>query len=263
MASQGTAQGATIRRDAGLYGYERALARRGLTPVAGVDEAGRGACAGPLVVAAAVLPPGKRGEVPGLADSKLLTPAARERVYAQVVRRAASWSVVVIPPQQIDRIGLHVANVQGMRRALAQLTVTPAYALTDGFPVPGLDVPGLAVWKGDRVAACIAAASVVAKVTRDRLMVELHESWPEYDFATHKGYCTDAHQDALRRHGPCSEHRYCYVNVRMAAGLGPVVAGSGIDGLVVDAADGRFVDGSLVDNNGLVMTEPGEQEMSA
>jgi ribonuclease HII len=208
--------GTTVRRDAGLYGYERALARRGLTPVAGADEAGRGACAGPLVVAAVVLPPGARGQVPELADSKLLTPLARERVYAQVVRRAAAWSAVVIPPQEIDRIGLHVANITGMRRALAQLSVTPSYVLTDGFPVPGLDVPGLAVWKGDRVAACIAAASVVAKVTRDRLMVALHEQFPAYEFATHKGYCTPEHQAALLANGPCPEHRFTYVNVRGA-----------------------------------------------
>src|SRR3954451_17325359 len=206
----------TVRRDAGLYGYERALARRGLTPVAGIDEAGRGACAGPLVVGAVVLPPGKRGEIPGLADSKLLTAAARERVYAQIVRRAAAWSVVVIPPQEVDRIGLHVANVQGMRRALAQLDVVPAYVLTDGFPVPGLDVPGLAVWKGDRVAACIAASSVIAKVTRDRIMVGLHERFPDYAFDEHKGYVTPEHQVALRRHGPCAEHRFSYVNVRSA-----------------------------------------------
>jgi ribonuclease HII len=208
--------GTTVRRDAGLYGYERALARRGLTPVAGADEAGRGACAGPLVVAAVVLPTGARGQVPELADSKLLTPLARERVYAQVVRRAAAWSAVVIPPQEIDRIGLHVANITGMRRALAQLSVTPSYVLTDGFPVPGLDVPGLAVWKGDRVAACIAAASVVAKVTRDRLMVALHEQFPAYEFATHKGYCTPEHQAALLANGPCPEHRFTYVNVRGA-----------------------------------------------
>jgi ribonuclease HII len=207
---------ATVRRDAGLYGYERALARRGLTPVAGADEAGRGACAGPLVVAAVVLPPGKRGLVPGLADSKLLTPLARERVYAQVVRRAVSWSAVVIPPGEVDRLGLHVANITGMRRALAQLPVPPTYVLTDGFPVPGVDVPGLAVWKGDRVAACIAAASVVAKVTRDRIMVALHERFPVYEFATHKGYCTEMHQEALRVHGPCPEHRFSYVNVRGA-----------------------------------------------
>jgi len=206
----------TVRRDAGIYGYERALARRGLWPVAGADEAGRGACAGPLVVGAVVLPEGKRGQVPGLADSKLLTPAAREKVYAQVVKRALSWTAVVIPPGEVDRLGLHVCNVMGMRRALAQLSTTPAYVLTDGFPVPGLDVPGLAVWKGDRVAACIAAASVVAKVTRDRIMVEMHERWPAYSFNEHKGYVTPEHQAALREHGPCPEHRFSYVNVRGA-----------------------------------------------
>jgi ribonuclease HII len=206
--------GRTVRRDAGIYGYERALARRGLTPVAGADEAGRGACAGPLVVAAVVLPDGKRGQVPGLADSKLLTPLARERVYAQVVRRALAWSAVVIPPGEVDRVGLHVSNVTGMRRALAQLQVSPSYVLTDGFPVPGLDVPGLAVWKGDRVAACIAAASVVAKVTRDRIMVGLHDRFPHYGFDEHKGYVTPEHQAALRAHGPCAEHRFSYVNVK-------------------------------------------------
>jgi ribonuclease HII len=203
-------------RDAGIYGYERALERRGLTPVAGVDEAGRGACAGPLVVAAAILRPGKRGEIPGLADSKLLTPLARERVYAQVVRKAAAYSVVVIPAGDVDRIGLHVSNVMGMRRALASLSLRPGYVLSDGFAVPGIDVPGLAVWKGDRVAACIAAASVLAKVTRDRMMVAMHDSYPEYDFASHKGYVTPEHQGALAIHGPCPEHRRTYVNVRNA-----------------------------------------------
>jgi ribonuclease HII len=209
--------GQTVRRDAGIYGYERALARRGLTPVAGADEAGRGACAGPLVVAAAVLKPGKSGEIPGLADSKLLAPAARERVYAQVVRRAAAYSVVVIPAAEVDRVGLHVSNVMGMRRALASLSVRPGYILTDGFPVPGLDVPGLAVWKGDRVAGCIAAASVLAKVTRDRIMTDLHDRWPMYEFAAHKGYVTPEHQTALLSHGPCPEHRRSYINVRNAA----------------------------------------------
>lgn len=212
-----TAPRTTVRRDAGLYGYERALARRGLWPVAGADEAGRGACAGPLVVGAVVLPEGKRGQVPGLADSKLLTPAAREKVYAQVVRRALAWTAVVIPAQQVDRLGLHVCNIMGMRRALAQLTVAPSYVLTDGFPVPGLDAPGLAVWKGDRVAACIAAASVVAKVTRDRIMVEMHARWPLYQFDEHKGYVTPEHQAALREHGPCPEHRFSYVNVSRAS----------------------------------------------
>jgi ribonuclease HII len=212
-------RGLTIRRDAGLYGYERALRRAGLEPIAGVDEAGRGACAGPLVAAAVVLPDGRRGEVPGLADSKLLTPLARERCYDQVLRRALAWSVVVVEPEECDRLGMHVANVEALRRALARLEVRPSYVLTDGFPVDGLEVPGLAVWKGDRVAACIAAASVVAKVTRDRIMADLHHVYPQYDFATHKGYITGAHTAALEQNGPCPVHRRRFVNVRRVAGL--------------------------------------------
>lgn len=213
-------RGSTVRRDAGLYGYERALRRAGMTPIAGVDEAGRGACAGPLVAAAVILPEGRRGEVPGLADSKLLTPTARERCYQEVLGRAASWSVVVVESQECDRIGMHVANVEALRRALARLDVRPSYVLTDGFPVDGLEVPGLAVWKGDRVAACIAAASVVAKVTRDRIMCELHDVHPVYDFATHKGYVTAAHEAALAEHGPCPVHRRRFVNVRRASRAG-------------------------------------------
>lgn len=215
-------RGATVRRDAGLYGYERALRRAGLGPIAGVDEAGRGACAGPLVAAAAILPDGRRGIVPGLADSKLLTEKARERCYDQVVRRALAWSVVVVDAGECDALGMHVANVQALRRALARLDVRPAYVLTDGFPVDGLEVPGLAVWKGDRVAACIAAASVLAKVTRDRIMGELDGRWPAYDFKTHKGYITDLHAERLDEHGPCAEHRMRFVNVRRAAGLEPI-----------------------------------------
>src|SRR3954468_16393973 len=108
-------RGLTVRKDAGLYGYERALRRVGLEPVAGVDEAGRGACAGPLVVAAVVLPDGRRGQVPGLADSKLLTPESRDEVYASVLARAEAWHAVAIPAPVVDRIGLHVANLAGMR----------------------------------------------------------------------------------------------------------------------------------------------------
>ena len=203
-----------VRRDAGLWGYERALRRNGFARIAGADEAGRGACAGPLVAAAVLLPDGRRGLVPGLADSKLLTEAARERVYREVVRRAIAWRAVVVPPADVDRIGLHRCNVAAMRRALAVLDPCPEYVLTDGFPVRGLGVPGLAIWKGDRVAACIAAASVVAKVTRDRMMVELHETYPAYNFARHKGYITPEHAAALREHGPCPEHRRSFANVR-------------------------------------------------
>jgi len=209
-------RGLTVRRDAGLYGYERALRRAGLAPIAGVDEAGRGACAGPLVAAAAILPEGQRGQVPGLADSKLLTVKARERCYDQIMRRALAWSVVVIESEECDRLGMHVANLEALRRCTAKLDVRPSYVLTDGFPVDGLEVPGLAMWKGDRVAACISAASVVAKVTRDRIMVGLHEKYPVYDFYTHKGYITSTHAAALDEHGPCEIHRRRFVNVRRA-----------------------------------------------
>ncbi|HSV40054.1 MAG TPA: ribonuclease HII [Nocardioidaceae bacterium] len=207
-------QGLTVRRDAGLYGYERALRRAGLDPIAGVDEAGRGACAGPLVAAAVILPEGKRGQVPGLNDSKLLTEKARERCYDQVMARALAWAVVVVDNEECDRLGMHVANVEALRRALARLEVRPSYVLTDGFPVDGLEVPGLAMWKGDRVAACISAASVLAKVTRDRIMTRLHGDYPVYDFLTHKGYITPTHSAALEEHGPCAIHRRRFVNVR-------------------------------------------------
>ena len=123
----------------------------------------------------------------------------------------------LISSDEVDRVGLHVSNIAGMRRALARLGVAPGYVLTDGFPVSGLGAPGLALWKGDRVSGSIAAASVVAKVTRDRIMRELHERFPHYDFATHKGYVTPGHQDAMERHGICDEHRMSYVNVRRVA----------------------------------------------
>lgn len=205
-----------VRAEGGLYALERALRRRGFAQVAGADEAGRGACAGPLVAAAVLLPAGRRGEIDELADSKRLTPLARERVYGRVCERALAHSVVVIPPEEVDRRGLHVCNLAALRRALAALTVRPDYVLTDGFPVDGLEVPGLAVWKGDQVSACVAAASVLAKVTRDRIMTELADRHPEYGFAEHKGYATPEHGAALQRHGPCEVHRYSYANVGQA-----------------------------------------------
>jgi len=209
----------TPRRDGGLAAYESVLARAGFAPVAGIDEAGRGACAGPLVVAAVVLDPASIRRMPGLADSKLLTPPAREEAYDQVLRRAIDWHVVVIGADQIDAAGLHVCNVSGMRRAFAGLRAVPGYVLTDGFPVRGLGVPGLAVWKGDRVTASVAAASIVAKVSRDRMMRDLHERYPLYGFDRHKGYVTDDHVRALAEHGPSPVHRYSFVNVTRAADL--------------------------------------------
>src|ERR671928_691460 len=234
-APRATTRAADDDADA-LWAMERSLRRRGFAAVAGADEAGRGACAGPLVAAACVLPAGRRGRVPGLADSKLLTAAARERVYEEIVDRAVAWSVVVIPVEDLDARGMHVTNIEALRRAVWNLDPAPDYVLTDGFPVPGLARPGLAVWKGDRVAACVAAASVLAKVTRDRIMLDLHERWPEYDFAGHKGYITDVHTAALERHGPCPQHRMRFVNVARARDVhaGRALQLTGAAGMVDD-----------------------------
>jgi ribonuclease HII len=212
---------AVVRRSAGTWTLQSTLQRHGLGPVVGVDEAGRGACAGPLVVAACVLRPGDAKRLDGLTDSKLLTAAAREEFFALITRWAHDLAVVVVPPDEVDRRGVHVANIEGMRRAVARLSVTPGYVLTDGFPVRGFGRPALAVPKGDQVAACVAAASVLAKVTRDRIMVGLHAELPQYGFDSHKGYCTPVHDAALAQHGPSRVHRYSFVNVRAAVGGSP------------------------------------------
>jgi ribonuclease HII len=206
-----------IVRRSGTWTLQATLDRYGLGPVAGVDEAGRGACAGPLVIAACVLRPGDAKRLEGLTDSKLLTPAAREGYFALITRWAQDYAVVIVPPEEVDRRGVHIANVEGMRRAVARLRERPGYVLTDGFPVRGFGSPALAVPKGDQVAACVAAASVVAKVTRDRIMQDLHNDWPKYGFDMHKGYVTPEHSAALLRHGPCDEHRFSYVNVAAVA----------------------------------------------
>jgi ribonuclease HII len=203
----------TVRRDSGIYGYERALRRAGLDPVAGADEAGRGACAGPLVAAAVILSDAKSRQIADLNDSKLLTALQRERLYGEITRKAVAWSVVSLEPAECDALGMHVVNVMALRMALLRLEVAPTYVLTDGFAVDGLGTPGLAVWKGDRVAACVAAASIIAKVTRDRMMCELDEIYPQYAFKVHKGYCTPLHQERLDAYGPSPTHRMRFINV--------------------------------------------------
>jgi ribonuclease HII len=148
-----------------------------------------------------------------LRDSKLLTAAQRERCYDQIVGKALAWSVVAVGPAECDRLGMHRADLEALRRALLRLEVTPAYVLSDGFSVDGLGMPGLSIWKGDQVAACVSAASVVAKVTRDAMMAELDAQYPEYQFGEHKGYCTALHQRQLDRFGPCPVHRMRFENV--------------------------------------------------
>lgn len=209
--------GRAVRNNGDLFAYEKALARRGYRHVAGVDEAGRGACAGPLVAAAVIL----RSPVEGLADSKLLTPKARDRVFEAIHVSDAIVSVVSMSASDCDDLGLHRANLTAMRRAIARLTSQPDYVLSDGYAVSGLAVESLAVWKGDRVSASIAAASVVAKVTRDRYMIALHEKFPDYGFAQHKGYATKVHDAALRERGACPEHRLSYANVKQALEVSP------------------------------------------
>lgn len=206
-----------IRRSSGLRTLESALYRGGLGPVAGVDEVGRGACAGPLVVAACVLGPNRFESLSALGDSKKLTAKAREELFPLIRRYALAYHVVFIPAAEVDSRGVHAANIEGMRRAVAGLPVRPGYVLSDGFRVPGLPVPSLPVVGGDAAAACIAAASVLAKVSRDRLMVALDSEHPGYGFAEHKGYSTAAHGAALAERGPCAEHRQSFINVRRVA----------------------------------------------
>ncbi|MBC3185314.1 ribonuclease HII [Corynebacterium sp. zg-331] len=205
-----------MRRLTQLRTLEVALDRAGLGPVAGVDEAGRGACAGPLTIAACALPPGIIGELDRLTDSKKLTAAARERLFPLIKQHALAWSVVVVSAQDIDAYGIQRANVSGMRRAVVALDVAPGYVLSDAVRIPGIRQPHLPIIGGDAAARCIAAASVLAKVTRDRMMVELDERYPGYGFSGHKGYGTKAHMDAVRRHGASPEHRYTYSNVSAA-----------------------------------------------
>ncbi|MCA1187520.1 MULTISPECIES: ribonuclease HII [unclassified Saccharopolyspora] len=233
-----------IRRSSGNWALQSAVDRSGLGPVAGVDEAGRGACAGPLVVASCVLRPGDARRFEGLTDSKVLTEAERERLHEVILRRAEAHSTVVIDAEDVDALGIHVANLEGMRRAVARLPVHPGYVLTDGFKVQGLGAPSVAVLKGDLVAACVAAASVLAKVTRDHIMRDLHERWPRYGFAAHKGYCTADHTASMRAHGPCAEHRWSYSNVVAAARLHGMRSPRAIiskPGLF-DASEGEVVD---------------------
>ncbi|MGK2903906.1 MAG: ribonuclease HII [Mycobacterium sp.] len=208
----------TVIRRSGLRTLESALYRSGLGPVAGVDEVGRGACAGPLVVAACVLGPNRFPSLAALDDSKKLTEVERERLFPLIRRYALDYHVVFIPSAEVDRRGVHIANIEGMRRAVAGLRLRPGYVLSDGFRVPGLPMPSLPVIGGDAAAACIAAASVLAKVSRDRLMVAMDRDRPGYGFAEHKGYSTAAHMAALEEHGPCAEHRYSFANVARVAG---------------------------------------------
>jgi ribonuclease HII len=196
-----------------MAAIESQLIDAGITPLAGVDEAGRGACAGPLVIASVVLHDPFAEDLAAVRDSKDVSEKEREDLYELLVEKAAAISTIIVPPAEIDARGVHAANLDGMRRAVQGLSITPAYVLTDGYAIDGLGIANLAVWKGDQVAHCISAASIIAKVTRDRIMRELDEQFPQYGFAKHKGYITASHTKALNTHGPCIEHRRSFSNI--------------------------------------------------
>jgi ribonuclease HII len=181
--------------------------------VAGVDEAGRGPLAGPVVVAAVILDPAR--PIDGLADSKQLSARRREQLFEQIVARAFAHSVARVEADEIDRVNILQATLLGMSRALELLAIVPELALIDGNRLPeSLPCPARAVVRGDATEPAISAASILAKVTRDRLLVEYEARWPGYGFAQHKGYPSPAHLAALQRLGPCPEHRRSFAPVR-------------------------------------------------
>jgi ribonuclease HII len=196
-----------------MAAIESQLIDAGISPLAGVDEAGRGACAGPLVIASVILHNPFAEDLTAVRDSKDVSENERENLYELLIQKAAAISTIIVPAAEIDSRGVHAANLDGMRRAVQGLSITPAYVLTDGYGIDGLGIANLAVWKGDQVAHCISAASIIAKVTRDRIMREMDTTFPEYGFAKHKGYITAAHTKALNAHGPCIEHRRSFSNV--------------------------------------------------
>jgi ribonuclease HII len=181
--------------------------------VAGVDEAGRGPLAGPVAVAAVILDPARR--IDGLGDSKALSEARREALFPRIQSDALALAIVFVHADEIDRLNILQATMAGMRRAVAALATTPSRVLVDGNRVPpGLGIAAEAIVKGDAKIAAISAASILAKVARDRWMLDLDAAHPEYGFAAHKGYPTPEHLDALRRFGPCPAHRRSFAPVR-------------------------------------------------
>ncbi len=192
-----------------LYEIESALREKGLKFICGVDEAGRGPLCGPVAAAAVILPEGV--VIEGINDSKKLTEKKREQLYDVITEKALAWSVGLASPAEIDELNILQATFLAMRRAVEGLKTVPDYILVDGNRDPKLGIPTATVVKGDAKVACIAAASILAKVTRDRLLEQMDEAYPEYGFAKHKGYPTKAHYAAIAKHGILPEHRRSFL----------------------------------------------------
>lgn len=202
-------------RISSLYKYERQFNYEGYKLVAGIDEAGRGPLVGPVMVAAVILPP--EYFLPGLNDSKKLTPAQREKLYEEIIEAAVAVNRCEVSAEIIDEINIYRATVGGMYSAIAGLSTAPQAVLIDAVPLPHLTIPSKSIISGDQVSASIAAASVIAKVERDRIMNELDSQYPMYGFSRHKGYGTQEHMNALAKYGPCPHHRLSFAPVQAAA----------------------------------------------
>ena len=195
--------------EASWLSFEQQAAARGFSPVCGIDEAGRGPLAAPVYAAAVILP--ERFSLPGLDDSKKLSAKKREQLYDEICSQAAAWCVASANEAEIDELNILQATFLAMRRACEGLAVPAAYALVDGNRMPPLAIPGETIVKGDARSASIAAASILAKVSRDRYMEEMDALYPQYQFARHKGYGTKLHVELLRQYGPCPIHRRSFL----------------------------------------------------
>ncbi len=200
----------TVKEKPDLYEIENTLRSRGLTLICGIDEAGRGPLAGPVCAAAVILPPGLI--IDGLNDSKKLTEKKRDALYGVITAQAVSWGIGLATPQEIDTLNILQATYLAMHRAVNGLSLLPDYVLVDGNGDPRLLLPTETVVKGDGRSACIAAASVLAKVTRHRLLTALGAQYPEYGFEQHKGYPTKAHYEAIAKYGVTPEHRQSFLH---------------------------------------------------
>lgn len=192
---------------------ESQLLQSGIKNIAGVDEAGRGPCAGPLVIAAVILNDPLSKTFTEVQDSKQLSTEQREILFELIIANSIAHSIIEVSVEEIDTLGLHKCNIEGMRRAVNSLSISADYVLTDGYSIPGLTTPNLAVWKGDQVATTISAASILAKVYRDRIMVQLDKKYPKYGLANHKGYITAAHTAAIKEFGILPIHRKSFANI--------------------------------------------------
>lgn len=209
---------------ADVWAYEKVLRAKGYARIAGVDEAGRGPLAGPVVSAAVVLPPAF--DPAGINDSKQLTPLQRERMYERIYAAADIVGIGIVDPGEIDRINILQAALLSMSMAVANLQPSPGFLLIDGTFVIQADFPQQAIPKGDALSVSISAASIVAKVTRDRIMRRYHDDYPEFGFDCHKGYATAAHREAIACYGPCAIHRRSFKGVCEYIACHPEKAGT-------------------------------------